>query len=186
MALTCRDIVRAALRKTGALSSGNEPTASEANEGLETLRSLYQEWIDRAVFGRLKTVKASADYVAGEGERVVSNGFEISFPTTIDDGCETREPADLALVMVVTAGAEPDSRIYDANRAEWVTVAGLALSDDAPLAGRGSDGLAACLARKIAGDYGLSSGDEVERNANRFVSQLCLKRTAQTLGASFL
>lgn len=185
-ALTCRDIIRTALRKTGALSSGSEPTASEANDGLEALQSLYLEWVDRAVFGRLKTVKATADYVAGEGERVVSNGFEIGFPTTVDDDCETREPADLALIMVVTAGVEPDIRVRDANRGEWVAVNGLGLSDDAPLAGRGSDGLSSCLARKIAGGYGLPVDDQIERAANRFVSALSRKSTAQTVGASFL
>ena len=95
-------------------------------------------------------------------------------------------PALLALIIVATAGEEPDARIFDANQGEWVAVADLGLSDAAPLAGRGSDGLAACLGRKIAGDYGLPISDGLRDAANRFVSALSQKRTAQTIGASFL
>lgn len=183
--LTCRDIIRTALRKSGALAAGSEPTASEALEALQALQSLYLEWVDRAVFGRLVTVSASGAYEAGEGERVIANGFTITFPTMVSDDCETRPPHDLALVMVVTAGADPDCRIYDANRAQWVSLSVLTLSDNAPLAGRGADGLAACLSRRIAGEYGLPSSDEVERSANRFITALGLKRTAQTVGVTF-
>lgn len=183
--LTCRDIIRTALRKAGALSAGSEPTAAEAREALQALQSLYLEWVDRAVFGRLTTVSAAGAYEAGEGERVIANGFSVTFPSLVTEGCETRPPNDLSLILVVTAGAEPDCRIYDANRAEWVSLNGLSLSDNAPLAGRGGDGLAACLVRRIAGDYGLPTSDEIERSANRFITALGLKRTSQTVGVTF-
>jgi hypothetical protein len=184
---TIRETVRSALRKVGALTRGAEPSSSQARDGLEAFQSLLLEWVDNGKFGRLTNVIASADYEASEQERVVSGGFTITLPDTVvdDDTGETRPPKDLSLVVVVTAGAAPQVNLYDADRGEWVRLDTLEVADDAPLAGRGSDGLASCLAKRLAEEYGPPLGAQSEAAAAQFMSNLTHRRRDSTTAAEY-
>jgi hypothetical protein len=187
MATTCRDIIHAALRKLGILRPGAAASNGEASDALFSLQSLYLEWIEGGMFGPLTDVTATAAYEAKEGERVASAGFTVTLPTTLIDvtSGESRSPVDLAVVVVVTAGAAQATSIYDANRGEWVSIAALDLADNAPLAGRGADGLAACLAKRLSDDYGEQVTAQTEQAAGLFLRAITMKRTSRAVETSY-
>lgn len=187
MAATCRDIVNGALRKLGVVRPGSGAKAGEAADALFALQSMYLEWIEGGMFGALSEVVATANAEVGENQRVLAGGYTISFPATVTDALtgDSRSPSDLAIAIVVTAGEEPDTRIYDANRAAWVALDGLELGDDAPLAGRGADGLSACLAKRLGEDYGQAITVQTEQSAGRFAAAISLKRTSRAVEVSY-
>jgi hypothetical protein len=188
---TMRDVGRIALRKCGVLRHGASPKDWQARDAQEALQSVYQELIERGVFGELTEVIATENMTAEEQTRITAGAYTITMPTTVtdtsgttDDYGETqtsdpRPPRDLSLVVVVTAGEEPQIHLYDRNRAEWMRLDGLVvnsvaarLSEEAPLSNRSVDGLASLVAKKLAEDYGQPVSAETQASAGRFYAML--------------
>jgi hypothetical protein len=63
--------------------------------------------------------------------------------TSIFEG-NTRQPRDLAIYEALTEAGVLTAELYD--RTDWVSLLGLASTDEAPLSSRNFMGLAACLA----------------------------------------
>lgn len=162
---TILDVGTLALRKLGVLGRGNAPTAEDGRDILSAAQSFYDELVSAA---KLTPVVATANASAEENTRVLAGSYTITFPTTIADG-ETRTPYDLSIVSVVTAGQDPDTRIYDATRGEWVSLVSLTLTGDAPLANRGKDALACCWAKKLAEIEAVDVSAEIQLGAARFL-----------------
>lgn len=150
MTITCRDVIYRAYGLPGVVRN-DDPSADEADWGLTGLQSMFDTWVAGGMFGRLNDVYTTAAYTALEGDRVFASGSPtITIPTTYaDDGTEgtDRAPYDLSLIDV-TNGATHNVWLYD--RDAWVDLKGLTLGSSCPLAERGLNGLAACLAIEIA------------------------------------
>lgn len=171
---TVRDVVKLALKMGRVISSGEQPEAEEAADGLVALQSLYDGWVASGMFGRLTDVYAANDDEAEESHRyVAASGVTITIPTTIEDGDEERPPRDLTVIETVTSAGVRAVKIYD--RTGWVDLLGLELEDDAPLASRGASGLAACLAMTYSEMFGAQIGPATQRLAGTFRASLAAK-----------
>jgi len=174
---TCRDIVTRALRKVRAYAAGEEPSASDMNDGMDELQNLYEQWAANGMFGRLADVETAGDYEAGAGERIrLTETGTVTIPTSFDDGGTSYPPYDMTYIEVIDTVLESVTRyLYDAGQGTWVEIGALTLDDEAPLATKGRGGLAACLAVAIAEEYGESVGPAVMRQAASFKTGLALK-----------
>lgn len=178
MVTTCHDIIKRGLRKIGALASGDDIPASEAQEALAALQSIIMECVGIGTFGRLSDVRVTADYTAREWDRIFpTTGVTITLPTVISnrENCPTvynagawfqlnsccgywdygfpyqtgeRPPRDRSVVVVV------DTFAYCAEKTGWFQISGLALETPWPLASYLEDGFAALLAERMADEYG--------------------------------
>lgn len=143
---TVRDIVTNALKLARILSSGETPTADEAQDGVTCLQSLYDHWLHNGMFGELEDVYLDEDDTAEEGKRYfVPTGYTLTDATSAyDDNNVTRQPRDLSVYEVLTEAGTRTVKLYD--RISWVDLLDLDLNSTAPLSSRGEMGLAACLA----------------------------------------
>lgn len=83
---TCRDVLAEALRSFKALAPGDDPTVDELNSGLVAIQNLLLDLHEAR--GPLIEVDVSADYTAGENQRVrVQNGYTvtITLPNSVQD-----------------------------------------------------------------------------------------------------
>jgi hypothetical protein len=190
---TCNDIVRFAMQRLRLLSAGEQPTAEEGADGIVALQSLYDQWAQAGMFGRLTDVIASAAYTANEYERVQNSGnYAITLPTVIttstiipsywpqygvygfSNDSAPRPPFDLAQIENVTSTGSL-RYIWDTHAGAWLPLQGLLLTDQAPLAGRSLIGLASSLALLIADDFGATPGNATQRAATLFQFGLSTK-----------
>lgn len=164
----CSAIISRALRLSRIVAVGEEPTASELDEGMTVLRSIYQRIADTAL-APTDEIYVDDDYTAGENERVYSTGT-VTLPDLIDDGQE-RRVKDLAAVQY-NEGAGWQTWISD--RGDWVRVDDLDEADEAPFSNRNEDGLASLVAVELAPTFGdLAQIDQITMTkAARFQSQL--------------
>lgn len=172
---TCRDVITRAHRMCNYTAINSTPTSPETDFALVALQSLFDGWVSAGMFGRLTDVLADADYTALEGERVVvSGGAVITIPDTYaldgDEG-DDRPPYDLSLIEVQD-GATRNVWLYDRN--DWVDIAALTIDGTCPLATRGIQGLAACLATELDGPKGFIP-DTVVKSARMFLFGLSYK-----------
>jgi hypothetical protein len=163
---TCRQIITAALRKTGDIEQSETPEGPQENAGLASLQALYESW---AMAAPLHDVLVGSDYQAGEFERVTSlETINATLPATVR-GLDGRWRAPLDGAVVVFALGEPfQIYIYSALSADWIQLTELALESTAPLSSFGADGLAAWLADWIAGDTGRELTPPVAKAAAMF------------------
>ncbi len=145
------------------------PDASELRDGMIALSSLYEGWLTNGMFGRLTDVYQPGDYEAGEGERIYTTGT-VTLPDTVDDG--ERQPRDLVAVEVNDAAGR---RAYVWDRTAWAQITGLAEGDEAPLATRSYNGLAACVATVFADEFGAELTNGIVRQASVFKTALSFK-----------
>lgn len=167
---TCRDIVTRALQMSGIVALGRDPKAAETEAGMVSLQSLYDEWVNGGMFGRLKDVYETGAYTANEGERVY--GSSVTLPVTIEEQGKTRAPRQFACVATVNSGAATNSVYFDGA---WRTVSGLALGDDAPFATISVDGLSGCVAERLASAFGGDVSVGAARAARQFKQALTFK-----------
>lgn len=178
--MICRDVVKGALRKLGRLAAGREPRPADLQDGMESLRGLYRQWISLGTFGVLRDViPTGAEYTAGENERVYRNGsvaINVTLPDTVLD-CTFGDPLDYGSrwvppgqgarnrasrpvrdcsVVVIQDQATGITLefLYDGNAGRWVQLAELTDTDDAPLSFRDPQGLQAALAVALEGEFG--------------------------------
>ena len=168
---TCRDIVTRALQMSGVVRLGRDPKATEAEAGMISLQSLYDEWVNGGMFGRLTDVFTDVDYTAAEGDRVTVDGAIVTLPDTVDDGT-TRAPYKFSCVVLIENGEATNYVYYNGA---WRTVSGLTLNDDAPLATISVDGLAGALASRICSTFGGDVSVGSQRAALQFMAALSLK-----------
>lgn len=172
---TCQDIVTRALQMARITALGRTPKAAESEHGLMALQSLYDSFFASGAFGTLTDVYTEVDYEAGEGERVIATtGVTVTLPDTIvdDNTGLDRTPRELSAVVVVQDGLTTNN-VYEA--AAWVSCTGLELGDDAPLSNRDAAGLAAVLAKDIAGTFGTELSGSQRQMADRFRMSLFYK-----------
>lgn len=142
------------LRMLGALATGEVAAGQEAKDALEAANGLILGLPEIGLAPTLTEVIITADYTAGEDERVVNDGgHTVTLPTTIDDCGEARSPRNGARVVVVAAGAATTSICL--SNSGWETVSGLTLTDPAPLGPELYTGLCALLAVHLAPEYGV-------------------------------
>jgi hypothetical protein len=192
---TCRDVIRAALRKLGVVKSGKEPSASQANDGLEELTSLLEWLVVEGKLGRLTDVLISTSpYTAKAGQRIAYSGagdLTYTLPATEeyldhedvpeDGDQEHRKPLELSPIVVESADGAT-TYIYDGG--QWVDVSSLGLSDEAPLSQRYRRWLVAELAMRLADDYGMTAPPGCVLDATLGRSALSLKLSAASRPAS--
>jgi hypothetical protein len=153
----CRDIVRRALRLIGELTSGQEPTGPDAEDGVERLQGLILDlpgliqngqWHERAI-------AYPTPYAAREGHRyTVTAPGSVVLPATITwDACH-RPPHDLTKVQILGAADNAGLWIYSATNGAWRQADALTINSDSPFGQEDDEGLAAQLAVNMADEYG--------------------------------
>lgn len=153
MASTCRDIITLALRVGKVVGVSGSPTSAEAALGLEALQSFYLDLVANGMFGRLSDVSTSTAYTAKPQDRVRAlASAAVTLPNFEErDGCANFPPYDLSLIEIIDVVAGQRSlKLYEAPLGGWTELCGLDLSSLAPLASRGSIGLAATFASSAA------------------------------------
>jgi hypothetical protein len=190
---TCLDIITYAMRSLAQLASGEPPTSKESDDGLVALQSFYDELVMSGMFGRLEDVYLTANDTAEEGKRyLLASGITLIEPTIIlaadTDGGVDRQPRDLSLYEKLTSTGTLTRRLYD--RTSWVNLTGLALTDTAPLSGRGAMGLAAAVACSggFSDMFGATAGPALLARSQRFLSSLSHKlgSTRDRLAAEYM
>ncbi len=172
---TVRSVVTTALRKLRVVYTGRNPTASEAQDGLESLQSFYDEWVSSNK--RLTPYIVTAAYTAEEDQRLQNaSDYTITYPTTVEDRAtgEDRPVHDRSVVVDVRSTG-PVAKVYSAQDGAWQQLSGLTLDSEAPFSERGKDGLACVLALRLADDYGKQPTQATIRSAGFFLSTLSLK-----------
>lgn len=186
---TCGDIVRMAMSRLRQLRTGEIPTGAESADGMVTLQAMYDNWVATGLFGRLNDTIPSAAYTAQEQDRIINDGgYVITLPASIiatapmgtyaprypDEriwsALQTnvaRPPRDFTVIEVVESGATKRF-MYLAHLRTWGRLDSLVLTGGAPLAGRGSAGLASCLAEFMADEYGVDAPAGVKRQSVLF------------------
>lgn len=190
---TCRAAVADALRAIGALTVGDTPSADELALGLAALQAIVLD-IHNAR-GPMADIDISADYVAGENQRVrvqigasvsvtlpnavaispafapYDYGFTGAFPTPAPgysgsaDGVTTRAPRDGVRVEVV--GSSQALYFYRADTNDWHAATGLALDDETPLNDRYAAALAALVAERLLEAWGVDPSPALARRVAR-------------------
>lgn len=145
---TCLTVITTARRKL--LGDKRTPGGTEGDTLLASLQALYRKLANEGLFGSLTPVLVSSDYEARENEQITKVGSPtITYPTSVTVCGVARAPLDMAVVLV--AGETPDTRIYDANLASWISIEALALADAAPLSDRFD--IASILAVDVSPEY---------------------------------
>lgn len=167
---TINDIIHRALRMLTGLGPTRTISAPQASQGLIAFQDMILTMPGISVGGSWSEVIISADYVAGEDQRIIKTlGTEtVTLPNLIytDTGlgvptadvyssCEMRGPADGTRVQVVdrTTGLS-EFHIWRADRAHWVTIQDLILSDESPFGAQMDAFLPAMLAVELQPEYG--------------------------------
>ncbi len=176
-------LIAGAMRKIGALASGQAPSAPEAQDGLEQLRLMYEALVAEGLFGRQAEVwvpDGTANFTAFENRAYTVEdlaGITITLPTFVDDrwwlwqppygwypsagvsvepGNGKRPPLDGNVVrMADLATTERRLFVYDGATARWTSLLDLDLTDEAPLSTRYGAGLQAMLGVQLSGEYGV-------------------------------
>lgn len=169
---TCRDIVTLALRQARIVGIGRAPRASEANEGMVALQSLYDSMFADGPLGPFADVYTTEDYTAQENERIIADGATITIPDTIEEDGITRAPTDLSAVIVVT---DTTQKNYVFSLGRWEVCDSLTLDSAAPLAARDATGLAALLAIQYAEMFGAQLPPATAQRGMRFKGSLSFK-----------
>lgn len=171
---TCRNIVSRALRMAGIVAKGRDPKAAEMTDGMFALQSTYDSMFVGGMFGKLRDVAVFEDYEALPGERVFVDDGTVTLPAM--GGYECRTIRDLAPLEINDASGR---KVYIWDRTGWTRLDNLGETDEAPLAHRGAEGLAACVAMQIVEDYGQAPTGMMVAKAGSFRTNLRLRWGAQ-------
>ena len=160
----------------GTLASGREARTVDRDDAFTALAAMYRSWINSGAFGRLSDVTPTADYVAGENQRIFRNSsatLEITLPETVDDDSHQVTPLDCSVIVIndaFTGGVY--EFIYDGQNKKWQSLYDLVITDEAPLSRRDEQGLAACLAETMADEFSGNIGPFTMRQAAAFRTAL--------------
>ena len=181
--MTIDQLVKGALRKLGALATGQDIDPSEAQDALDACRQMYLDMVGEGRFGRQIDAfvpSTATDFTAREAARyTVENlrDIQISLPEVTRDcwwrwdlpyGAQwvppalatqpysgVRPPRDGALITATDLSSEATrTYVYDSGVGRWVSLQDLNYGDTAPLTSRYGDGLMCELAIKLQPEYG--------------------------------
>ncbi len=174
---TVRDVITLAMKQARIIAPGEDINADEANDGLLLLQGLYDGWWTGGMFGQLEDVVLSASDEAAPFQRIQHpTAAAVTLPTTIDRDDGVLPAYDLSPIELFNTTTSTLTRsLFDATRGAWVNINALTLDSEAPLASRGMDGLAACLALSFAEMFGESLGPMTVRRAALFKTALSMK-----------
>lgn len=117
MAVTCRDIIRRALRKLSRVAAGADVSGTDAVDALETLQAIYMELAGNGLFGKLlDVVVTTGTYIPREQDRVNCqnpSGVTVTLPDLIDPKNYTTYPDGYPANYVDFWSAEQQSCGYD-------------------------------------------------------------------------
>jgi hypothetical protein len=155
--VTNQELITRALRSLRVLAAGEDPAAAESTDCMSVLQGFYVNLVTSGMFGPLTSVLVAEDYEAGENELISYDGattVEITLPTTVEDAItgDDRAPKDRAVVVV--AGDEGQTWLYDRPYGAWVRLDALTLEGDAPLSSRYEQALIAMFAVQVAPEFG--------------------------------
>lgn len=138
-----RTLLTRAIRKTRQKPLGDTPEAEEIDAALEDAQAFFLTLTNR----QLVDVLVSADYEAGEDERVNTGGLtlDITLPTSISG--EDRPPRAGAIVEI--AGTDLTRYIYVPELASWTAIGGLDLNSVQPFGPSMDDALTDMLAARF-------------------------------------
>jgi hypothetical protein len=147
--VTNQELITRALRSLRVLAAGEDPAAAESTDCMSVLQGFYVNLVT--------SVLVAEDYEAGENELISYDGattVEITLPTTVEDAItgDDRAPKDRAVVVV--AGDEGQTWLYDRPYGAWVRLDALTLEGDAPLSSRYEQALIAMFAVQVAPEFG--------------------------------
>lgn len=147
---TVLDTITRGVRMLGARPLGDALGAEEADAGLTAFQSMVLTLFPAT---HLTDVLISANYEAGENERITDTGSHtVTYPTTVTDADTGDDRAPLNGALVQVNGTTPTLKCYVAELAGWQALNGLALTDEQPLGPTHDEGLAAMLAVRVAPD----------------------------------
>lgn len=152
---TNRDIITRAFRLIGQLAAGEVPTSDEASDALVTFQSIIFALPGIGFPDGLTEVDITADYTAGEDERIRSTSGSpvVTLPTTITDSDGTvRPPRNGARVQII--GSAGKFYLYVSAQGAWVALDDMALETVFPLGYEHEEGFASVLATRLAPEYG--------------------------------
>lgn len=148
--MTCRDLIRDALRELDVIAPGDDLIADDIEVAMARLQGLALAIAEAR--GPWTCVDITTDYTAGEDERVrVQAGsiVTVTLPNTVDDGGGLqRPPRDGARVDII--GTSRAMSAYRADLNSWLAVTGLTADSELPFNGAYHWGLAAMLAMDLA------------------------------------
>lgn len=172
MVTTVRQIITDALEQIGAVDGAATPTAQQASQGLRVFQQMIlnlpgQRWWNE--------VECTADYTAGENERIrvnTNDAVTITVPTAVSsartmlyccnqtelvcEGYDDRAPKDGARVHVCDAATtDTATYFYRADLAQWTRADSLTLDSDCPLSEDWTEGVTAMLGQRLTRYYGL-------------------------------
>lgn len=134
----------------GAKSLGEDPSAEETSAVFDVAQNMFLDLVANGIGGPLTDVVISANYEAGENERITdtSGTATVTKPTTFTDALTgaTRPPIEGAVVQIA-GGA---TYAYVRSRGQWVQLNGLALTDTQPLGTEFDRHVAAMIAVRAA------------------------------------
>lgn len=150
--LTNGDICTQAIEWSGARGVGEAPEAVESLRALRVLESLLLSAIPLGQ-AKLTDVFKSADYTAGENERVYDTSdtpIIITLPDLVTDATTglQRAPRNGAIVQGADVG---QTWVYVASLGSWSELTNLELAANNPLGPLFEEGLTAMLAVRLAG-----------------------------------
>jgi len=106
--MTAQDIINSALRKIGALATGESPTSAESNDALLTLNDLVDEWNNQRL--TIYTVPRQVfNFVGGQGTYTMGTGgnFNVPRPARIErvsviSNANPQMPLELPIAYLTT------------------------------------------------------------------------------------
>lgn len=111
--MTVRDLIRASMRKLGAIASGEQPSASEASDGLEALNALLESWNTERLFV-FSIMPHQYDLTAGKQAYTLGPGGDFDQPRPVK--------IDQAYVHYTQNGPQtPDIPIAILNTDQWAS-----------------------------------------------------------------
>lgn len=140
---TMRDLLTRAIRKTRARQLGETPDAHEMTAALEDAEAFFRTLTNR----QLTDVIITADYTAGEDERITytAGSYTVTRPSEITS--QNRPPRNGAIVEVT--GATPTRHVYVSELKSWQPVSGLALGTEFPFGPSVEDAMSDMLAARF-------------------------------------
>jgi hypothetical protein len=161
-----RDILKRGLRLLNAISSGVDPTADEAADGLQTFKSMILALPGIAQGSSWSDVIVTADAPACEDQRITcADAITITLPTQVPDYSGVypidrtlwtgayRPIRDGARVAVIKPSTQT-LQFWRSDLGQWMDALGFGLTDECPFNASLHDGLAAMFAVAVGPEYG--------------------------------
>ncbi len=201
--VTCRQLVKQALRALGVLGAGQDPTSSELDDSMLTLRNILRKLVTDGAYGKLKDRVLTDEYYVTPGmehifklsdQAVIVLPLLVSPETGICDygaiitvegaytpqsipvGVQIQPPRDGSIVRITDAVSNATTDwIYDGQIKSWTGLWNLSYDYPVPMGFRDGEGIKALLAIAMADEYGVEPTARLERSAREFQMNLAYR-----------